>query len=168
MREIIKMNKKGFTLIELLVVVLIIGILAAIALPKYKKTVEKTKLSEALMNIKTIEDALNIEMLLGKDTPSPLNELDINLPGAGEVVYTTQNFSYYVTGIPLSLNGFWAIDVSRNNNSYTLNTRIKLQADGQLATVRNCFTNNTEMGQYICHSLESQNWTYQDSTATGS
>ncbi len=53
-------NNNAFTLIELLVVVLIIGILAAIALPQYQKAVEKARLSEALTRIPAIEKAMDL------------------------------------------------------------------------------------------------------------
>ncbi len=52
-KETNKKLKQGFTLLELLVVVLIIGILASIALPQYKKAVIKTKLAEADIGINT-------------------------------------------------------------------------------------------------------------------
>ncbi|WP_424244737.1 prepilin-type N-terminal cleavage/methylation domain-containing protein [Elusimicrobium posterum] len=60
-------NKNAFTLIELLVVVLIIGILAAIALPQYQKAVFKTKMISAETNMETIDRSIEMLALqLGK------------------------------------------------------------------------------------------------------
>ncbi|WP_428038694.1 type IV pilin protein, partial [Candidatus Avelusimicrobium faecicola] len=38
-----KRNKKGFTLVEILTVVLIVGVLSAVALPQYRRAVERSR-----------------------------------------------------------------------------------------------------------------------------
>ena len=58
-----KCNKRAFTLIELLVVVLIIGILAAIALPQYQRAVDKSRVATIIPLMRRWSDALALYKL---------------------------------------------------------------------------------------------------------
>ena len=51
------MNRKGFTLIELLIVVVIIGILAAIAIPKFASTKEKAYIASMKSDLRNLATA---------------------------------------------------------------------------------------------------------------
>ena len=78
------MNKQGFTLIEMLVVVLIIGILSAIALPQYEKSVARARAAEAMTTSKTILDAAVIYAAVHRTCPTQLTDLDIRVNATGK------------------------------------------------------------------------------------
>jgi type IV pilus assembly protein PilE len=56
----LRKNQGGFTLVELMIVVIIVGILAAVAIPMYQGATERAKASEAVAALGTIRGALRV------------------------------------------------------------------------------------------------------------
>ncbi|MFH1460125.1 MAG: prepilin-type N-terminal cleavage/methylation domain-containing protein [Candidatus Omnitrophota bacterium] len=50
-------NKNGFTLVEMMIVVVILGILATIAVPNYINATERSKVSQAISDLKNLRTA---------------------------------------------------------------------------------------------------------------
>ena len=80
----------GFTLIELLVVVLIIGILAAMALPQYFKAVERSRMTEAVTLMDSIVKAQRRKFMQTNHYAREFQGLDVSPKGARGTIYFTK------------------------------------------------------------------------------
>ena len=100
-----KCKNAGFTLIELLVVVLIIGILAAVALPQYERAIAKAKVAKVLPWFKKLEEGR--EMYLMNGGRSTCLDLSRYLDAAGVSYYRFRCVGASEDGPCDEVNGGW-------------------------------------------------------------
>ena len=154
---------KGFTLIEVLVAVLIIGILAAVALPQYNKAVAKARVMETVLNIKNLQKAIDVYILANGyqdvwftgNAAVPLDlELDLN--------YNLDSIS----GTNKDGSALYETSCSTEDNSCYIHVQLVINSaevyldswltNGQWSNI--CYPFGTSIGNTTCNSLKTQGW----------
>jgi prepilin-type N-terminal cleavage/methylation domain-containing protein len=105
-------GRKGFTLVELAVVIIIIGILAAFAVPRFLDSVERSKAGEALNYLAAVRSAQERFQIRQGTYADDLTKLDIQMPDP----------KYFTVGTPgpgstSSLEDSWTLTLTRSGNA---------------------------------------------------
>ena len=154
-------SSKGFTLLELLVVVLIIGILAGIALPQYEKSVEKTRLAEALLNISALQRGIDAYTLANgyasntvyflNDDPDVVLDIDITKNLDCETTHCANEFFSYTAACDHIGRECYIIVERQDSAEYALHLN---KEEGNESWTKRC--DYIDKYEWLCKYLESQ------------
>ena len=138
-------TRRGFTLIELLVVVLIIGILAAVAVPQYQKAVEKSKATQAMTLVKSIGLAAHAYYLANGEYPTDFSQLDAEIDWTGDHKMLTDSA---VTDV--RSNEEWSLQLNSTTGDVFAS---RLDGPYKAAGFSNSFKNNSNALKIRCFEI---------------
>ena len=153
-----KNSKKGFTLIEILVVVLIIGILAAIAVPQYQKATLKSRTIQARAILASLKEAQEAFCMTNMHYTTNIKELDISIDE--NLIFTDapdeNRPNQYMFRCPIDGQTCQAkaANVNLPHLEYHAEQAIRQGHDGHENKIW-CFTNGnkTDLAEEICKEL---------------
>ncbi len=129
--------QQGFTLIEVLVVVLIIGILAAVAVPQYQKAVDKARVSKLLPIVKNLKAQQEVFYLANGYYAQDCEELGADLPSGFE---QDKPFPVYILQ-----RGDYITQIKCNNGNRALVNIFSLTGDF-FVSIENYFAHPSQEG----------------------
>ncbi len=164
----------GFTLIELLVVVLIIGILAAVAVPQYQKAVEKARLVEALTKISSVEKVMDLYVLehgyesadfFGKNGIETDIDVKAELENPANATASSRSpyFDYQAYCSMSRKVCVWIINASDGNLAHPREYVLWGERGEQGQWTHYCeYDDEDAIGTFVCTQLYNQGWQQSD------